>query len=90
MSQVFYFTFGDCDDQPYCGGWSVVEADTLIQAVAAFNAYHPTPDLVRCAMIYTETEFKKTEMYKEGNKGAREHERIVLARTSKEVTQCTI
>ncbi|MBQ3071778.1 MAG: hypothetical protein IJD20_00605 [Oscillospiraceae bacterium] len=87
----FYFTFGSCGvDQPYCGGWTVVEADTLKRAVAAFNAFHPTPELVRCASIYTEEEFQKTDMFKTDNYGERERERIVLARTSKELTQCTI
>ncbi|MBQ8624297.1 MAG: hypothetical protein IJ424_08035 [Oscillospiraceae bacterium] len=77
----FYFTYGT-HGQPYSGGWTVVLAGNLKQAVAVFRIIHPDKDegLINCADFYSEEKFKETEMYKQGNFGAFCHERISLLR----------
>lgn len=59
----FYFTYGT-DGQPFSGGWTEVEADNISVACAAFRAYHPdqTEGLLNCSSVYTEEQFKRTEM----------------------------
>lgn len=59
----FYFTYGT-DGQPYVGGWTEVEAPDVRAACAAFRAYHPDKDegLLNCSSVYTEEQFKRTEM----------------------------
>ena len=59
----FYFTSGT-EGQPFVGGWTLVEADNIHAAYAAFRAYHPdqTPGILNCCWVYTEEQFKRTEM----------------------------
>ena len=38
--EKFYFTYGT-EGQPFVGGWTLVEADNIHAAYAAFRAYHP-------------------------------------------------
>lgn len=54
---------------PFRGGWTEVIADTKEQAIALFNIVHKprTSNIVNCAFIYTEDEFKNTTMYEIGN-----------------------
>lgn len=79
----FYFTYGS-EGQPFCGGWTEVEAPDFHAACAAFRAYHPdkTEGLLNCCSCYTEEDFKKTSMYQQpdGNFGYRCHEIITLQR----------
>lgn len=77
----FYFTYGTCG-QPYLGGWTVVLAENLKQAIAVFRIFHPDENegLINCADFYDEAQFKETQMYREGNFGAFCHERISLLR----------
>lgn len=79
----FYFTYGS-EGQPFCGGWTEVEAPDRHAACAAFRAYHPdkTEGLLNCCSCYTEEDFKKTSMYQrpDGNFGYRCHETITLQR----------
>lgn len=77
----FYFTYGT-EGQPYCGGWSVVEAPDRSRAEAAFRAYHPDKmkGFLNCSSVYNEELFRKTAMAAEGNFGARCHEIIHLSR----------
>lgn len=79
----FYFTYGS-EGQPFCGGWTEVEAPDRHAACAAFRAYHPdkTEGLLNCCSCYTEEDFKKTSMYQQpnGNFGYRCHEIITLQR----------
>lgn len=77
----FYFTYGT-DGQPFHGGWTEIEAQTIRMASFAFQAYHPdkTPGLLNCADVYTEEYFKKTEMFRSGNFNAGCHEIITLRR----------
>lgn len=77
-SKKFYFTYG-CDDerQPYNGGWTVVEAEDVHEAIRLFKRVHPNPenpDVLNCCSVFTESMFKSTYMYKRGNFGKREHE----------------
>ena len=79
----FYFTYSS-EGQPFCGGWTEVEAPDRHAACAAFRAYHPdkTEGLLNCCSCYTEEDFKKTSMYQrpDGNFGYRCHETITLQR----------
>ena len=49
----FYFTYGS-EGQPFCGGWTEVEAPNLHAACAAFQAYHPdkTEGLLNLSLIH--------------------------------------
>lgn len=78
----YYFTYGT-DGQPFCGGWTEVEADDSHIACVAFRAYHPdkTEGILNCAYVYTEEQFEKTEMYCTDNFGYRVHETITVTRT---------
>lgn len=64
--RTFYFTYGESENQPYVGGWTVVEAETLEEAKKAYIAYHPltAEELISCACINSEEEFKETVMYR--------------------------
>ena len=59
----FYFTYGT-GGQPFVGGWTEVEAEDARAACAAFRAYHPdkAEGLLNCSSVYTEEQFKRTEM----------------------------
>lgn len=75
----FYFTYGT-EGQPFRGGWTEVEAANGHAACAAFQAYHPdkTEGFLNCSSVYTEEQFKFTEMFTTGNFGFRCHETIIL------------
>lgn len=77
----FYFTYGAAG-QPFTGGWTEVEAPTREAAYMAFRVYHPDriEGIVNCADIYSESQFRQTEMYSSGNFGYRCHETITLWR----------
>ena len=77
----FYFTYGT-GGQPFTGGWTEVEAPTRAAACMAFRAYHPDriEGIVNCASIYSEEQFRQTEMYRIGNFGCRCQETITLRR----------
>lgn len=81
----FFFTYGT-SGQPFRGGWTEVHAENVEKACEAFQAYHPSKEgnLLACSSVYTEAEFKKTEMYRTDNFGARCHEIITLRRESAE------
>lgn len=77
----FYFTYGR-SGQPFSGGWTIVLAEDLKQAIEVFRIFHPDKNdgMIDCADFYSEENFKETEMYKLGNFGAFCHERISLLR----------
>ena len=80
--QHFFFTSGT-DGQPFCGGWTEIEAPDMSTACAIFRAYHPDrhEGLLNCADVYTEATFKKTGMDgPEGNFGHHCRERITVIR----------
>ncbi len=78
----FYFTYGTSRQYDYQGGWTEVEAPNMTAAIAAFRVYHPDKRIgvLNCCDVYREDEFRKTEMFTEGNFGAYCHERITLLR----------
>ena len=64
----YYFTFG-IEGQPFEGGWVIVEAQNIEQAIAVFRAVFPdeSEGIVNCADYYSEERFKQTEMYKKNS-----------------------
>lgn len=78
----FYFTYGESAAFPFVGGWTLVEADNMMQAMAAYAVYHPTPEgaFAPYAGVYNEDEFWKTKMPKTGNRGKYCHEVITIKR----------
>ena len=72
-----YFTYGT-SGYPFCGGWTVVKAESMEMACSLFRVHHPDKisGLLNCADVYTEEQFLKTEMPKTGNFGEFCHERI--------------
>lgn len=79
---LFYFTYGTDDSMPYRKGWTEVNAPDENTAVTVFRAFHPdrNPGCVNCSSIYSEEEFKKTQMFKEGNFHVFCHESINVTR----------
>lgn len=74
-----YYTFSqDSVFQPFKDGWVEVVADSMEQAGEIFRRHYPdrNPGILNCAGIYTEDEFRRTEMYYEGNFGAFCHRRL--------------
>ena len=76
--QTYYFTFGISPDFPYQDGWIEIQAPTMGQAMITFSKKYPHPkhNVLNCAFIYDERQFRATRMYKEGNFGRRCHETI--------------
>ena len=75
----FYFTYGSDEHFPFYGGWTKVTAPSINHAIDRFNRLHPNPDgFLNCANYYTEEEFQKTSMCKNGNFGKFEHEHITM------------
>lgn len=63
----FYFTFG-LVNQPFTGGWVVINADSRAQACMLFRAaFQPDDEMLNCCSIYEEREFKRTKMYREND-----------------------
>lgn len=57
----FYFTFG-LVNQPFTGGWVVINADSRAQACMLFRAaFQPDDEMLNCCSIYEEREFKRTK-----------------------------
>lgn len=84
----FYFTYG-VEGQPFIGGWTEVEAPDGHTACAAFRAFHPDKieGLVNCCSIYTEEQFKATNMAgPNGNFHRFCHEKIIISRDLTEDT----
>lgn len=77
--ETFYFTYG-LEGQPFVGGWTEIVAPDEITAITVFRAFHPDKfeGFLNCASFYHEKKFVGTNMYKDGNFGARRHERITV------------
>ena len=57
----FYFTFG-LVNQPFTGGWVVINADSRAQACMLFRAaFQPDDEMLNCCSIYEEREQKCIE-----------------------------
>lgn len=74
----FYFTYG-LYGQPYVGGWTEITAPDIKTACNLFKAVHPCKvgDLLNCASMYVEEQFKMLSMYENGNYGHKCRERII-------------
>lgn len=73
MLRYYYFTFGTGPDYPFAGGWVTVAAPSRQAAVQIFRLYYPNEagtDVLNCADVYTEEEFRETGMDETGNFGA--------------------
>lgn len=78
--EKFYFTHGS--DSKYGGGWTVVEAENIEQAVELYRMLHPDKNgYLDCCTYYWEIRFKDTDMYKNGNFGKRLVESIRVEHT---------
>ena len=77
--ETFYFTYG-LEGQPFVGGWTEIIAPDSRTAIDVFRAFHPDKfeGILNCASFYREKVFIGTKMYKDGNFGARCHEKIVI------------
>lgn len=77
----YYFTYGT-EGQPFCGGWTQVQAENEMQARAMFRVVHPDeiPGILNCASVYDEEYFIRTKMDRTGNFGAGCHEVIAIIR----------
>jgi len=72
----YYFTFGYGAGHPFNGGWIIVKSQNIEIAQRIYQLYFPDKsdsNELNCSMIYTENEFKRTQMYKNGNYGKRCH-----------------
>lgn len=57
----FYFTFG-LVNQPFTGGWVVINADSRAQACMLFRAaFQPNDEMLNCCSIYEERESLKEQ-----------------------------
>lgn len=78
--RAYYFTFGS-SGQIYEGGWIRILAYNLKEAQRKFKKRYGSEavddiGLLRYAGSYTEEEFKKDDMFREGNFGAFLHETL--------------
>lgn len=57
----FYFTYGADPGYPFNGGYTLIFADNVKEAVKLFRKRHPDrhKDVVNCAFIYTADEFEE-------------------------------
>ncbi len=72
----YYFTFGCGTEHPFKGGWIIVKAKNKANAKKTFSLYFPDKSESgenNYAMMYSEDEFKCTQMYENGNHGKRCH-----------------
>lgn len=68
--EKFYFTYGTWSGYPYQGGWSIVCADDIREAIQIFKEAHPTPEnILNCADYYKAEDFESTEIFTKGNFG---------------------
>ena len=75
----YYFTFG-CDPIfPFEGGWAKVKANTKEEAIEKFDSHYPriNKNIINCAFIYTEEQFKRTRMYEKQDNGGRSCHKII-------------
>ncbi len=72
------FTYGQA--HAFSGGWTEVEAPDPAACLDAFRMYHPGTDkmLLQCGGVYRDEDFRKTDMFVNGNFGKRCVERIKI------------
>lgn len=72
----YYFTFGKLKTHPFYRRLDHSKARNLRSAIEIFKMYFPNrenPMLCNCSIVYTEKDFKDTQMYISGNFGKRCH-----------------
>lgn len=76
----FYFTYGTSESYPFQGGWTKIEAFNRECAIQIFKALHPNihEGIINCCDMYTEEEFRQSEMWSKGNLGFHEQEVILM------------
>ena len=77
--ETIYFTYGTDAGYPFRGGWTIINAPDVETAIKIFSAFHPNrrgSKCLNCADYYTESEFEKTDCFKNGNFGRYCHEII--------------
>lgn len=81
----YYFSFGPNPKFPYQNGWICITAPSLNLAIELYNMLYPNPNdnvLVNCSFVYTEDEFKNTNIYKNNdNLGAGCHKHYTITIT---------
>lgn len=74
---IYYFTYGDSENQPYYGGWSEVHAESYGDARRKHIEKHGLIDgFARFAFQYTEEQWEASDMKDRGNGGYFCHEVI--------------
>ena len=65
----YYFTFGTDGRYPSRGGWVQIETESMNQAMEVFQQRFPglTPEMLNCADYYTQAQFERTDMARNGN-----------------------
>ena len=74
--KCYYFTFGTDKNHPFKGGWVIVKARSMKDAEVIFHLTFPNSSDCKqsnFAFSYSESAFKNTVMYKNGNFGVRCH-----------------
>ncbi len=75
----YYFTYGS-EGQPFCGGWTEITAPDMRTACEFFRFIHPDKieGYLNCCSVYSEENFKKSEMYTKGNFGIFCREKYII------------
>ena len=63
-TQRFYFTYGSNPIFPFCGGYVIVKAGSLKEAIEKYRKEYPDvhDNLINCAFYYSESEWQKIEV----------------------------
>ena len=63
-TQNFYFTYGSNPIFPFCGGYVIVKAGSLKEAIEKYRKEYPDvhDNLINCAFYYSESEWQKIEV----------------------------
>lgn len=71
----FYFLYGE-HGYPFHGGWSIVYASGMVDAINKFRNVHPDVDgRLNCESLFGE-EFERVYWFEHGNYGEKCHEVI--------------
>ncbi len=84
--QKFYFVYNGLYAYPYDGGWVEVIAENIEQAKSIYGVIFGTNSdgSANYADVFTEEEFIKTAMFRDGILGAKCHEVISMQRVVKD------
>jgi hypothetical protein len=88
--EKIYFTFGNGKTMPLRGGWLLILAENIDEAIEIFRQYFPdkTPGTINCSTYRFEDEFLETDMYiSNDNLGANLHMVLFPEDVCLEITQ---